>query len=326
MPNWNQLLNETRSAGSIQDLVRRKYLAAVRDKTGRNLIVYYSGWLQKGSVPGTEINDDDKNGLMAVIHEMDRNDGLDLMLHTPGGEIAATESLVDYLRLMFGNDIRAIVPQIALSGGTMIACAAKEILMGKQSSLGPIDPQFSGIPAHGVVEEFNRAKDEIRRDRSTIPIWQPIINKYTPTLIGECEKAIAWSNEMTADLLRTGMFAEEDNPQEKIDRILQELGDHALTKSHARHLSASRCRDMGLHIVDLETDQDLQDAILSAHHACILSLSETPALKIIENHAGVAFIKIAQQVLVGSHPMLGQEMDHGVARSHPAAWQPRQNC
>jgi ClpP class serine protease len=75
---------------------------------------------------------------------MDRSKGLDLILHTPGGDMAATESLVDYLRQMFGKDIRAIVPQIAMSGGTMIALAWKEILMGKHSNLGPIDPQFSG--------------------------------------------------------------------------------------------------------------------------------------------------------------------------------------
>ena len=252
---------------------------------------------------------------------MDRDIGLDLMLHTPGGEIAATESLVDYLRSMFGNNIRAIVPQIAMSGGTMIACAANEILMGKQSSLGPVDPQFSGIPAHGVVEEFNRAKEEVRQDSSTIPIWQPIINKYTPTLIGECEKAIAWSNEITAELLRTGMFLADEDAEGKIERILKELGDHALTKSHARHMSASRCREMGLHIVDLEDDQELQDAVLSAHHACILSLSETPAFKIIENHRGVAFIKIAKQVLVGAAPMLNQEPDKG-AHALPVTWEP----
>ena len=311
MPNWNQILDEIRAAGSIHDVIRRRYLAEVHRITRRNVIVYYSGWLQKGNVPGTEINDEDKNGLMTVIHEMDRTAGLDLILHTPGGEIAATESLVDYLRSMFGTNIRAIVPQIAMSGGTMIACACKEILMGKHSNLGPIDPQFAGIPAHGVVEEFNRAKKEIREDVSNIPIWQPIIAKYNPTLIGECEKAIAWSTEMTREWLSTGMFKEDDASTdvqgEKIERILGELGDHALTKSHSRHISADRCQDMGLHIVALEKCQELQEAILSLHHACMLTFSATPAIKIIENHSGVAFIKILQQLLVSGPPMANRQ-------------------
>ena len=79
---------------------------------------------------------------MTVIHQLDRDKGLDLILHTPGGDTAATESIVDYLHNMFGNNIRAIVPQLAMSAGTMIACSCKEIIMGLQSSLGPIDPQL----------------------------------------------------------------------------------------------------------------------------------------------------------------------------------------
>jgi ClpP class serine protease len=155
MPDWNQILNEIKEAGSVYDIARRKYLKRLYDLTGRNVIIYYSGWLQKRNLEGVEVNDADKNGFMTVIHDLDRSKGLDLLLHTPGGETAATESLVDYLRAMFGSDIRAFVPQLALSAGTMIACACKEIFMGKQSSLGPIDPQFRGIPAHGVKEDSN---------------------------------------------------------------------------------------------------------------------------------------------------------------------------
>ena len=166
MPNWNQLLDEINAAEGPHDVIRRRYLKEVSEITGRNVIIYYSGWLQKENIAGIEINDEDKNGFMTVIHELDRSAGLDLILHTPGGEMAATESLVEYLRSMFGTDIRAIVPQLAMSGGTMIACAGKEIFMGKQSSLGPIDPHYGGIPAHGIVEEFKRAKKEISEDTS----------------------------------------------------------------------------------------------------------------------------------------------------------------
>ena len=294
MPNWNQLLDEINAAVGIHDIIRRRYLKEVFEITGRNVIIYYAGWFQKGSIAGIEINDEDKNGFMSVIHQLDRNLGLDLILHTPGGDMAATESLVDYLRSMFGTDIRAIVPQLAMSGGTMIACACKEILMGKQSSLGPVDPHYGGIPAHGVVEEFKRAKEEIREDPSSVAVWQPIIAKYNPTIIGECEKAIDWSNEMTGEWLQTGMFAAEQNPNDKINNILKELGDHALTKSHARHLSIERCREMGLKVSALEEDDKLQDAVLSLHHACMLTFSATSALKIVENHRGIAFIKVTQ--------------------------------
>lgn len=298
MPNWNDLLDEIKASGSTHDIIRRKYLRQLYELTGRNTIVYYSGWLQKPKLTArsglANINDNDKIGFMTTIHGLDRSKGLDLILHTPGGETAATESIVDYLRNVFGTNIRAVIPQLALSGGTMIACACKSILMGSQSSLGPIDPQFKGLPAHGVIEEFEQAYKECSNDPAKIPIWQPIIAKYNPTLIGECQKAISWSEEMVKEWLISGMLKRNQKRNAKADNIIKELGDHALTKSHARHLSASKCQEIGLKIEKMEDNQKLQDAVLSVHHMCIHTLSATPAIKIIENHEGKAFIQTVQ--------------------------------
>ena len=47
MPNWNEILNEIKAAGSTHDVVRRRYLSALQQLTRRNVIIYYSGWLQK---------------------------------------------------------------------------------------------------------------------------------------------------------------------------------------------------------------------------------------------------------------------------------------
>jgi serine dehydrogenase proteinase len=295
MPNWKNLLSEVEAAGTTYDVVRRKYLGKLFQVTGRNVIIYYSGWLHKADLEklgytGLGILDGDKNGFMATIHELDRTKGLDLFLHTPGGDIAATESLVDYLRSMFGNNIRAFIPQLALSAGTMIALSCKEIILGKHSSLGPIDPQIHGLPAHGIIEEFDRAAKEIKVDQSRIPLWQPIIAKYHPALIGECQKAIAWSNQMVKEWLISGMFDGDANSDQKADAIISELADHALTKSHARHISLKRAQDMGIKAIALEDDPNLQEAALSVHHACIQTLSATPTCKIIENHTGVAYI------------------------------------
>lgn len=298
MPNWHEILYEINQAGSTFDVTRRKYINELYQCTGRNAIAYYSGWLQKPSILDTSVNDADKNGFMTVIHKLDRSKGLDLILHTPGGETAATESLVDYLRSMFGTNIRAVVPQLALSAGTMISCSCKEIVMGKQSSLGPIDPQFRGIPAHGVVEEFKRAFQEIRTDPLKVHIWQPILAKYHPTFIGECEKAIDWSNQMVKEWLLSGMLNGKQNAEQIADTIIEELGNHALNKSHARHLSAQKCENMGLQIIKLEDDPKLQDAVLSVHHAYVHTLSATNAYKIIENHNGIAFIQSEQRVII----------------------------
>lgn len=106
MPNWRDLVDEINASANVLDIVRRKYLAQLYDVSRRNVIVYYSGWLQKRElvqqgVTGFELDDSDKNGFMVAIHQLDRSKGLDLVLHTPGGDVAATESLVDYLRAMF---------------------------------------------------------------------------------------------------------------------------------------------------------------------------------------------------------------------------------
>jgi len=64
---------------------------------------------------------------MNPVHGLNREKGLDLFLHTPGGDFATTESMVHYLRQTFGTNIRCFIPQLAMSGGTMMACACKEI-------------------------------------------------------------------------------------------------------------------------------------------------------------------------------------------------------
>ena len=233
-------------------------------------------------------------GFMSTINGLDKTKGLDLILHTPGGSIGATESIVHYLKSIFGNDIRAIIPQIAMSAGTMIALSCKEIIMGKHSNLGPIDPQIDGKPTHGIIEEFERAKREIASQPNSIPVWQVILSRYSPTLIGECEKAIQWSGTIVEEWLKTNMFSDSEEKEEIVNRILDELGSHSSTLSHDRHIPTNSLKDLGLKIIDLEDDDDLQDKVLSVHHSCIITLTQTPAYKIIENQNGIAFIQLAK--------------------------------
>jgi len=298
MPTWNDLLNESQASGSTFDIIRRKYLRRLNKYTKRNTIIYYSGWLQKSDVKGVDVNDTDKNGLMSVIKGLDFSKGLDLILHTPGGNTAAMESIVDYLKSIFDNNIRAIVPQLAMSAGTMIALSCKSIVMGKQSSLGPIDPQYNGVPAHGIIEEFKKAKTEIAANPVMAAVWQPIIAKYNPTLIGECEKAIDWCNRMVKVWLGQNMLSGMTDKSGIADRILQEFGDHSISKSHARHISRENTKMFGVRVEELESDQRLQDLVLTVHHACRLTFENTPAYKIIENHKGTACVKQAKTLLI----------------------------
>jgi ATP-dependent protease ClpP protease subunit len=293
VPGWKDIAAEIAGVGINYEAIRRKYLGELFAYTDRNVIIYYSGWLQKQHLApfvggAFALSDVDKSAFMATIHDMDRTKGLDLILHTPGGDAAATESLVHYLHEMFDHNIRAIVPQLALSAGTMIACACKEIIMGAHSSLGPIDPQFNGVPAHGVVEEFERARTEIAASPANIALWQPIIAKYNPTFIGECEKALKWSREIAEDWLRTGMFAGKPNAAELAAHVVEALGDHEEQRSHARHISLRKALDIGLNVVPLEADKRLQDLILSIHHTVLQAFYMAPQMiKLVENQFNV---------------------------------------
>ncbi|MCX5643801.1 MAG: S49 family peptidase [Phycisphaerae bacterium] len=296
MPNWSEVFKEIQGyrVKSPFDAVRLKYLTKLHKHTGRNVIAYYSGFLSKPGIDLSQIVDEDKDGFMMAIHRLDRSKGLDLVLHTEGGDGAATESIVDYLRRMFGKNVRAVVPQIAMSAGTMIACSCRQIVMAKHSSLGPIDPQLRGIPALGVVEEFERACREIKADSTRIPIWQAIIGQYRPTFLSQCENAIAWSRAFVAEQLEQVMFSTDPpdpNATKKASNIVQKLSDYTGNKGHNRHLNIDECKAMGLDIVVLENDAVLQDLVLTIHHCYMHLLQNTLAYKVIENHKGVALIK-----------------------------------
>jgi ATP-dependent protease ClpP protease subunit len=312
MPNWRIVLSEIEketndASDSAADKVRKKYLMQLHAHVGRNVICYYSGFLSKPStIQGMEINDDDKNGLMLCVHGLDRKKGLDLFLHTPGGNGAATESLIDYLKQMFGNDIRAFVPQIAMSAGTIVACACKQIFMGKHSNLGPIDPQINGLPAAAVIEEIKTAYDEITKDNQRAWVWNPILSRYTPGFVQQCHWAMQGAQAMVTPFLKDNMFADRADAQQIADKIVARLTDLSTNKGHDKHIHAKECQDLGLEIRLLEDKQYklLHDLVLTVHHCYMFSLSNTGAFKFIENHTGRRWIKAqVQQQFVFQQPM-----------------------
>jgi hypothetical protein len=259
--------------------------------------VYHSAWLQR-SEPSNNlaINDNDIYSLMSCLYGLNKGEGLDLILHTAGGGVAVAEAIGSYLRNKFAEDIVVIVPQLAMSAGTMIACSAKAIIMGAHSSLSPIDPQFGGTSSHGVITEFNRAKKDIEANPLLAQLWAPILQKYPPAFIGECENAMNWAKEFVGEWLISGMFKGDKSAKEQVNRIVSELSDHDHTKSHSRHISADKCADIGLKVVKLEgtTNQELQDTILSVYHAYTHTMSAFPNIsKIIENHNGQASVSFS---------------------------------
>ena len=288
MANWSEILDTVNtyqdSIGKLNEL-RQEYLNKIYTITGRNIISYYSGWLKNSSAPNTIINDNDINALMNAVNKLDRTKGLDLVLHTPGGDIAATENVVNYLQSAFPNNIRAIIPQLSMSAGTMIALSCNCIVMGKQSSLGPIDPQFNGIACQGILDEYSRAISDVTANPNALGIWQPIISKYHPTLIGDCENAVKWSKELATKWIK------KVNAGINMIDVENLFISHSTSYSHSRHISRDECKTVGLNIEDLENNQDFQDAVLSLHHCYMILFDKWRYSKIVENQIGGRYLQ-----------------------------------
>lgn len=299
MPTWGELLLELQPKkntegidvpGLTLDELRIKYLKLLSAKTGRNVIAYYSGWLKQGRTQNIDINDSDLTGFMNAIHGLDCSKGLDIILHTPGGNPTATEGIVKYLHKKFGNDIRVIVPQMAMSAGTMLACASKEILMGSHSCLGPIDPQYGGIPAYNIIQEFREAKSDLENNPKSKEYWKLQFDKYPAAFFYTVCDSIKLSEILVGEWLKEYMFIGEDKKtvNAKVKKILQKLNSN--NKSHSRHFTYDSCAEIGLKVKRIEEDQELQNIVLSIHHAFIITLDASTASKIIENQNGNRFI------------------------------------
>ena len=303
MPTWSTILHELEQTASASqpadfDGVRRKYLHALYLHTERQTILYASGWLQKENAPAasTSINEEDIHALMEVTAGMSGSE-LDLILHSPGGSGDAAESIVSYLRSRF-SDIRVIVPHLAMSAATMIACAADQIVMGKHSFLGPTDPQFllttplgiRYVPAQAVLDQFEKAKKECA-DPAKLSAWLPMLEQYGPDLLERSEMALELSKMLVKQWLKTYLLKFSDDAESQAESVATWLASHQNFKSHSRHLPRSELIKKGMAIVQLEEDQAFQDLSLSVFHAANHTFTGTPAVKIVENHEGKAFIK-----------------------------------
>jgi hypothetical protein len=212
---------------------------------------------------------------------------------------------------MFDSDIRAIVPQLSMSAGTIIALSCKEIMMGKHSNLGPIDPQINGLQCQAVIAEFERARTEILNNNDNAYLWEFIITKYHPTFLSSCQNAIDMSDELVKKWLLENMCDKDEKTRNKIH---EHFSSHAASKTHARHISIDTCKSLGVKIIDLEDDQKLQDLVLTVHHAFMQTFANSPAVKIIENHNGVAYAEVLPRQQM---PLLPFQMGFPPAQHQP---------
>ena len=147
---------------ALQPLLKKRFLVAMRqkliasfEKTRGSRVIVLIHRQETMSLLGFPlfryIDIDDSEEVIRAIHMTDPDMPLDLVLHTPGGLVLAAYQIAHAIRLHEGR-VTVFVPHYAMSGGTLIALAADEIVMEEHAVLGPVDPQLGEYPAASLVK------------------------------------------------------------------------------------------------------------------------------------------------------------------------------
>jgi len=175
-----------------------------------------------GFAVSRHIDLEDAQPVIAAIKDTPEDTPIDLIIHTPGGIVLAAMQIARAVEAHPAK-VTAYVPVYAMSGGTLIALAADEIVMGEFSVLGPIDPQILGLPAASIV----RARDS-----------KPVADVFDLTLVlaDVSEKAVAQVKRGAVELLTPRL------DQSAAETIAEKLTggywthDYALTATEAKAL------------------------------------------------------------------------------------------
>lgn len=293
MPSWNELLEKLQRlpsdearVGWLKESLNGSLKAISEQRGDRNVLLYGSAFLQRPNLPADaiQITHVDLNGFMSCVHGMEWSSGLALVLHTPGGVTNAAETIVSYLRSKFEN-LEVIIPAYAMSAGTMISLGANRIIMGRQSQMGPIDPQIvtggRSVSAQAVVDQFEQAKKDVLEEPAMAHVWAPILPSMGPSLLVDARNALSYSESMVQKWLMQWMFAEKPQATDKARDAARHFNDAQTHKSHGRRIDRDEGREQGLTIEDLEKSQELQEAVLTAYHVMTLIFEHTQTSKII---------------------------------------------
>jgi len=226
---------------SLQPIVRQKMLEAERlrmlerlERRRQSRVIVLIHREETMSLLGFPlvryINIEDSEAVLRAIKMTDKDVPIDLILHTPGGLVLAAEQIARALQKHQAK-VTVFVPHYAMSGGTLIALAADEIVMDENAVLGPVDPQLGQHPAASVLKVLERK-----------PIAE--IDDDTIIMADIAEKALRQVKEVVSELLRDKMDAQQ---AERVATALSSgiwTHDYPITVGEARQLGLPVSTDM----------------------------------------------------------------------------------
>lgn len=176
-------------------------------------------WLKEAGFIAIE----DSELLVAQIRRTPPDKHIDLIIHTPGGVALAAEMIAMAVQKHPGK-VTAIVPFYAMSGGTMIALAAHELIMEKESILGPLDPQIEGFPAGSLISLAKRKPVETVSDQMIVlsEIAEKSVNQIGQFVITLLKDKLPPKDRAKLAVFLTGGYVTHDTPI--VSRVLREMG------------------------------------------------------------------------------------------------------
>ncbi len=182
-----------------------------------------------------DINDSEE--VIRAIHLTDPNVPLDIILHTPGGLVLASLQIARAINKHPGK-VTVFVPHYAMSGGTLIALAADEIVMCEHAVLGPVDPQVGQLPAASILRAVSRKPVEHLEDKTLV-------------LADQAEMAIVEVRKSIYELLIDNFPTEK---AEELANILSEgrwTHDFSITYEIAKELGLPVSNEMPKEVMEL---------------------------------------------------------------------------
>jgi hypothetical protein len=158
----------------------------------------------------------------------------DLLLETSGGDTDATEGLISMLRDI-NHDFRVIVPSRAKSNGTVICLAAKEIVMGVTSELGPIEPSLHDRPASLLMTKEYK--------ETNFPLYKAGLDAFKQT------------KKLASHLLESGMM--QNVSKSRREAAIRKLCTRDHFHSHGSVINCAEALDLGLTVRKLEPSDEL---------------------------------------------------------------------
>jgi ClpP class serine protease len=221
--------------------MRRRQLTTLGSKRNSRVItlIHRQESLSLLGIPLTRFIDvDDSEKILRAIRGTDAQTPIDLILHTPGGLVLASEQIARALCRHSGK-VTVFIPHYAMSGGTIIAMAADEIVMDPNAVAGPVDPQIGQFPAASILKAVERKEPKDIDDQTLI-------------LADIAAKALKQVKETVLTLLRDKNW-EEAKAQQVAEIVSQGqwTHDYPLQVEELRALGLIVSTDMPAEVYDL---------------------------------------------------------------------------